>query len=53
METKTRRHGRALLTGGALMAVIAVVLLAIASLSGALGGNPDEFIPYTAKEVGR
>ena len=52
-QTKTRRHGRALLTGGALMAAIAVLLLAVASLSGALGGSLDELIAHTAKEIRR
>ncbi len=53
METKTRRHARALLAGGALTAAIAVLLLAVASLSGALGGSLDELIANTAKEVRR
>jgi hypothetical protein len=36
-----------------LLAAIAVLLLAIALLSGALGGTPSELTAHIAKEVGR
>ncbi|MDO8476429.1 MAG: hypothetical protein Q7W02_09595 [Candidatus Rokubacteria bacterium] len=52
-QTKKRKHARALLAGGALLAAIAVLLLAIALLSGALGGAPGELTAHIAKEVGR
>ena len=52
-QTKKRKHARALLTGGALLAAIAVLLLASALLSGAVGGAPDELITHIAKEIGR
>ena len=51
-QTKSRKHARALLTGGALLAAIAVLLLAVALLSGVLGGAPDEFAVQIARKSG-